>query len=71
MKIFEKFAWSILAIAAIYFGGHILNSLRYVVIETTAFWMIIRFIVGTFIGSVLGMLIIGNNVSAWGMQNDH
>jgi len=56
MKILKRLAWIIATLIGLYFAGHLLLSLRSVPIETTAFWMVIRFFIGVSLGFILGFI---------------
>jgi len=59
MKRFEKLAYVVCFLAAMYFAGHILYYLRTIPVETTAFWIVIRFVIGWMVGLIGGFLVVG------------
>ena len=64
----KKIIYILCFLAVVYFGGHLMYYLRTVPVETTAFWMVIRFIGGIFIGSICGIFVVG--ICASGKMED-
>jgi len=54
----KKLAYIVCFLAVLYFSIHILIYLRTIPVQTTAFWVIIRFIIAYLIGLVSGVIVI-------------
>ena len=64
----KKIAYIICFLAVLYFGVHILVYLKTIPVQTTAFWVVIRFIVAYLIGLIVGIVIIA--ICASGKMDD-
>jgi len=64
----KKLAYLICFFAVLYFGIHILVYLRTIEVQTTAFWMVSRFVIGWLIGLIGGVLVV--SLCAGGKMED-
>jgi len=64
----KKFFYCVCFFAVLYFGIHGMVYLRTIQVETTAFWMILRFVIGWLIGLFGGILVV--SLCAGGKMED-